>query len=71
MGSGQGEDLGHGVFVSPSPGGELIVTSPRLDLGWRVAMGQTPGIAVLWREHFYEVIGRLPAGDGDRWVLRL
>jgi hypothetical protein len=65
------EDLGHGVFVSPSPGGELIVTSPRLDLGLRVAMAQTPGTAVLWQEHFYEVIGRAAAGAGDRWVLRL
>ena len=71
MESGQGEDLGHGVFVSPLPGGELIVTSPRLDLELRVAMGQTPGTAVLWREHFYEVIGRAAAGAGDRWVLRL
>ena len=69
MESGQGEDLGHGVFVSPLPGGELIVTSPRLDLGLRVATGQTPGTAVLWRDHFYEVIGRAAAGAGDRWVL--
>ena len=70
MDSGQGEDLGHGVFVSPLPGGGLIVTSPRLDLGWKVAMGQAPGTAVLWRESFYEVIGRAVAGAGDRWVLR-
>ena len=70
MDSGQGEDLGHGVFVGPSPGGELIVTSPCLDLGWKVTMGQAPGTAVLWRESFYEVIGRAAAGAGDRWVLR-
>ena len=70
MDSEQGEDLGDGVFVSPSSRGELIVTSPRLDLGLRVAMGQMPGTAVLWREVFYEVIGRAAAGAGDRWVLR-
>ncbi len=71
MSAGQGEDLGHGVYVSPSVGGEVIVVSPRLALEWRVAEGQAPGSAVLWSDQSFEVIGREPAGAGDRWVLRL
>jgi len=65
-----GEDLGHGVYVSPGIDGELTVTSPRLDLGWRAAHGQVPGTAVLWGERSYEVAGRAEAGRGDRWTLR-
>jgi hypothetical protein len=66
----QGEDLGHGVYVSPSVKGEVIVISPRLALEWRVAEGQAPGSAVLWNDRSFEVIGREPAGAGDRWILR-
>ena len=65
-----GEDLRHGVYVSPGLGSELTVTSPRLDLGWRAAEGQAPGTAVLWREHSYEVVGRAEVGRGARWTLR-
>ena len=71
MSTGHGEDLGHGVYASPSINDELIVISPRLALGWRVTEGRTPGSAVLWRDQSYEVVGREPAGAGDRWVLRL
>jgi hypothetical protein len=66
----RGEDLGHGVYVSPGIDGELTVTSPRLDLGWRAAHGQVPGTAVLWGERSYEVAGRAEVGRGDRWTLR-
>ncbi|MCK5375655.1 MAG: hypothetical protein KAJ97_01145 [Acidobacteria bacterium] len=66
----QGEDLGYGVRVAPSVGDEVIVTSPRFDLGWQVRAGKTPGTAVLWREWPYEVVGRQPAGAGDCWTLR-
>jgi hypothetical protein len=66
----QGEDLGHGVYVSPSVRGEVIVISPRLALEWRVAEGQAPGSAVLWNDQSFEVIGREPVGAGDRWILR-
>jgi len=62
-----GEDLGYGVHVSPGLGAELIVTSPRLDLGWREARGQVPGTAVLWREGSFEVMTRSEDGRGDRW----
>jgi hypothetical protein len=65
-----GEDLGHGVFASPVPDGELIVTSPRLDLEWRVATGQVPGTAVTWGERSFEVVGRVEIGRGARWTLR-
>jgi hypothetical protein len=65
-----GEDLGYGVYASPGSDGELIVTSPRLDLEWRVAGGQAPGTAVLWREKSYEVIGRTDFGRGARWTLQ-
>jgi len=65
-----GEDLGHGVYVSPGLGSELTVTSPRLDLGWREAHGQVPGTAVLWRGRSFEVVGRSEVGRGDRWTLR-
>ena len=65
-----GEDLGHGVYASPAPDGELSVTSPRLDLGWRVAKGQVPGTAVLWGERSYEVVGRAEVGRGARWTLQ-
>jgi hypothetical protein len=70
MNTAQGEDLGHGVYVSPSVKGEVIVISPRLALEWRVAEGQAPGSAVLWNDRSFEVIGREPAGAGDRWILR-
>jgi hypothetical protein len=66
----QGEDLGHGVYVSPGLGNELTVTSPRLVLGWRAAEGQVPGTAVLWKERSYEVVGREEVGRGARWTLR-
>ena len=66
----QGEDLGHGVFVSPGLGAELTVTSPRLGLEWRQATGQVPGTAVVWRERSYEVVGRTEIGRGARWTLR-
>ncbi len=66
-----GEDLGHGVYASPGPGGELTVTSPRLDLGWKAAEGRVPGTAVLWREQSYEVAGRIAAGKGAQWTLRV
>jgi hypothetical protein len=65
-----GEELGHGVYASPGAGGELTVTSPRLDLPWRAAEGQVPGTAVLWGGHSYEVVGRTEAGSGARWTLR-
>ncbi len=65
-----GEDLGHGVRASPSTVDELIVSSPRYDLGWRPAEGKTPGTAVMWRGQPFEVVNRLEAGHGDRWVLR-
>jgi hypothetical protein len=65
-----GEGLGHGVFASPSTGGELIVTSTRHDLGWRPAEGKTPGTAVMWQGRPYEVVDRFEAGQGERWVLR-
>jgi len=65
-----GEDLGHGVYVSPESGGELLVISPRIDLGWQPVEGRIPGTAVLWREHSFEVVGRLEIGDGARWTLR-
>ena len=65
-----GEDLGHGVYASPGTGGELTVTSPRLDLPWHTAEGQVPGTAVLWGGHSYEVVGRTDAGSGARWTLR-
>jgi hypothetical protein len=65
-----GEDLGHGVYASPSPDGELIVTSRRLDLGWRAADGRVPGSAVLWGKRSYEVLGRTEVGQGHRWTLR-
>jgi hypothetical protein len=70
MNSELGEDLGHGVRVSPSVGDELIVTSPRHELGWRVAKGETPGTAVVWRDIPFEAVNRSAAGRGDRWVLR-
>ncbi len=35
MTSGHGEDLGNGVYASPARPGQLVVTSPRLNLGWR------------------------------------
>ena len=66
----QGEDLSYGVWAALSVSGEVIVTSPRFDLGWQVRAGETPGTAVLWRERPYEVVGRQPAGAGDRWTLR-
>jgi hypothetical protein len=64
-----GEDLGHGVYASPGSGGELTVTSPRLEFPWRIAEGQVPGTAVLWRGQSFEVVGRVAAGNGARWVL--
>ncbi len=66
----QGEDLGHGVHVSPGLGSELTVTSPSLDLGWREALGRVPGTAVFWGERSFEVVGRSEVGKGDRWTLR-
>jgi hypothetical protein len=65
-----GEDLGHGVYASPAPDGELTVTSPRLHLGWSAADGQVPGTAVLWAKQSYEVVGRTLVGRGARWTLR-
>ena len=65
-----GEDLGHGVFVSLDPGGDAVVVSPRLDLGWRAAEGRAPGTAVLWRGMSFEVVGRVDLGRGARWTLR-
>lgn len=70
MNSVLGEDLGHGVYVSPGGAGELTVTSPRLDLPWRTAEGQVPGTAVLWNRQSYEVVGRVTLGNGARWTLR-
>ncbi len=66
----EGEDLGSGVYVSPAQNGELVVTSPRLDLGWRVAEGRVPGTAVVWRDQPFEATARTAAGAGDRWTLR-
>lgn len=65
-----GEDLGHGVHASPGAGGELTVTSPRLDLGWRVAEGRVSGTPVLWGNHSFEVVGRVEIGQGARWTLQ-
>ncbi|MDX2435554.1 MAG: hypothetical protein QNL88_00760 [Acidobacteriota bacterium] len=70
MASGHGEDLGNGVYVSPAENGQLVVTSPRLDLGWRVAVGRVPGTAVLWRDQPFEVVARTAAGSRHRWTLR-
>jgi len=65
-----GEDLGSGVYVSPAENGQLVVTSPRLDLGWRVASGRVPGTAVMWHGQPFEVAARAGAGNGRRWTLR-
>ena len=65
-----GEDLGHGVRVSPGIDGELSVVSPRLDLSWSAPEGQVPGTAVMWRDAPFEVVGRQAAGTGVRWTLR-
>lgn len=65
-----GESLGHGVFVMPVPDGELLVVSPHLALGWRVAAGRIPGTAVMWRDSAYEVAARGAMRSGDRWTLR-
>jgi hypothetical protein len=65
-----GEDLGIGVYVSPAENGQLVVTSPRLDLGWRVVDGQVPGTAVMWHDEPFEVAARTAAGNGHRWTLR-
>ena len=70
MASGHGEDLGNGVYVSPAENGQLVVTSPRLDLGWKVAVGRVPGTAVLWRDQPFEVVARTAAGSRHRWTLR-
>jgi hypothetical protein len=64
-----GEDLGHGVHASPGAGGELTISSTRLDLPWRVAEGQVPGTAVLWREGAFEVVARTATKGGIRWTL--
>jgi len=66
----RGEDLGNGVYATPGLDDELIVISPRLDFGWRVATGQVPGTAVVWGERWYEVVGRTEVGRGARWTLR-
>lgn len=65
-----GADLGHGVFVSSANAGEVVVVSPRLDLGWRVSVGRVPGTAILWRDQPFEVVARTAAGGGHRWTLR-
>jgi hypothetical protein len=70
MASGHGEDLGSGVYASPAPDGRLVVTSPRLDLGWRVAEGRVPGTAVMWHDQAFEVETRSILGKGHRWTLR-
>jgi hypothetical protein len=70
MDSEHGENLGHGVFVSPSTGDELIVSSQHHDLGWRAAEGKAPGAAVMWRGQPFEVMDRFESGQGERWVLR-
>jgi len=70
MTNGGGEDLGSGVYASPAPDGHLVVTSPRLDLGWRLARGRVPGTAVVWRDQPFEVVARASAGAGHRWDLR-
>ena len=51
----QGEDLGHGVFVSLGLGAELTVTSRRLDLGWREARGQVPGSDRDWARRSLDI----------------
>jgi hypothetical protein len=51
-------------------GGELTVTSTRLDLPWRVAKGRVPGTAVLWRDGAFEVVARSAMRNGIRWTLR-
>lgn len=70
MSPSHGEDLGHGVYASPGDEGDLIVSSPRLELGWRVAEGRVPGTGVLWGGKSYEVVSRVEAGRGSRWKLR-
>jgi hypothetical protein len=70
MASGHGEDLGNGVYVSRAENGQLVVTSPRLDLGWRPARGRVPGTAVVWHDQPFEVAVRVAAGNGHRWDLR-
>jgi hypothetical protein len=70
MASDHGEDLGNGVYVSPAENGQLVVTSPRLDLGWRPARGRVPGTAVVWHDQPFEVAARVAAGNGHRWDLR-
>lgn len=70
MASGHGEDLGNGVYVSQAENGQLVVTSPRLDLGWRPARGRVPGTAVVWHGQPFEVAARVAAGNGHRWDLR-
>lgn len=65
-----GEDLGHGVHVSPGTGGELVVTSVQLDLPWRLAQGQVPGTAVVWQENAFEAVAQSRRGSSTRWTLR-
>lgn len=70
MDATSGQDLGHGVRVIPGSAEELVVLSPHLDLGWRVAAGRTPGTAVLWGGRAFEVVARGVVGSGSRWALR-
>ncbi|HSO23599.1 MAG TPA: hypothetical protein VLT81_11850, partial [Chondromyces sp.] len=70
MDAGSGEDLGHGVRVIPGSAEELVVLSPHLDLGWRVAAGRTPGMAVLWGGRAFEVVAHGAVRSGSRWTLR-
>jgi hypothetical protein len=65
-----GRDLGHGVFVSPAERGELVVTSPRLDLKWKTGEGAVRGTTIVWNDQPYEVVSRRAAGAGDQWVLK-
>lgn len=70
MTNDRGEDLGHGVYVSSANRGEVVVVSPRLRFGWRVAAGRVPGTAVVWRDRPFEVASRTNMGSGHQWTLR-
>lgn len=70
MDAGSGEDLGHGVRVISGSAEELVVLSPHVDLGWRVAAGRTPGMAVLWGGRAFEVVAHGAVRSGSRWTLR-
>lgn len=65
-----GRDLGHGVRVVPGDGGEVIVVSETVDLGWRPRADGRPGSAVTVDGEGFEVVARQSWGRSARWILR-